>query len=266
MYKKLPTSERTPRSMQQEEDEKYEKMAKQMKMRAVSFESYSFISALLFGFSCMAVKWDNGDYTVFRDAQLSREEDKMIVNTNSSATASQKKVFYLSDDYVADFDSYEVIFLAHMFCMTLCCSLSIYSTMVFAMCSVYVRTGLAIGRLDALVEFLADCAFQRNCAFKAFLGGASLLPGDIILVTFANLLQHGHGMVYIIFLLLPATFVATASGWHIKKIMDTATNTVFAFPPPTVTAGPEEEYEEEDAPENTSDRASGLNCFNCAKK
>ena len=50
-------------------EDDYEKRSKQFKMRAVSFESYAFISALLFGFSCMAVKWDNGDYTLFRDAQ-----------------------------------------------------------------------------------------------------------------------------------------------------------------------------------------------------
>lgn len=253
-YSRLPDAlPSSPKLSDRKTKDDYEKRSKQFKMRAVSFESYAFISALLFGFSCMAVKWDNGDYTLFRDAQLTREEDAMIRNTNASTTAAQKVKYYLSDNYQADMDAYEVIFLAHMFCMTVCCSLSIYSTMVFAMCSVYLRTGLAIGKLDALHEFLDACQFQRNCAFKAFLLGAALLPGDIVLVTFANLLQHGHGMGYIVALLLPATTVACATAFHILKIISVASSTVFAQVLQNATA---EEELSEDESEDCSDRAT----------
>lgn len=268
-YYKLQNDQPSPPNERADEDDKYDKLAKQFKMRAVSFESYAFISALLFGFACMAVKWDNGDYTVFRDAQLSREEDEMLRHTNDTATEKQKVKFYLSDNYQADLDTYEIIFLVHMLIMTVCCSLSIYATMIFSMAAVYLRTGLAIGRLDALSVFLDDCSWQRNCAFKAFLLGAALLPCDIILVTFANLLQHGHGIVYILVLLCPASFVALLMGAHIRAIMTTASNTVFAPVAQKVgTPGsPEELFDEPPAEElaKESGERPGRSYCNCVR-
>merc|ERR1712176_1022141 len=117
-----------------------------------------------------AVKWDNGDYTAFRDAQFSRSETKA-----DPADVAKK---FLGAAYEAPIDIYELFFLMHMFCMTLSCSLSIYSTMVFAMCSLYIRSALSMGRAESLHKFLSDLQFQRECAFKAFIIGSSLMPAD----------------------------------------------------------------------------------------
>lgn len=228
-YRRLPTKAPVD---EDEEEENSKDDQQRFKMRAISFESYAVISALLFGFTCMAVKWDNGDYTSFRDAQLSRKEAKL----DTTDVAKQ----FLGPSYEAPIDWYEMFFLFHMFCMTLSCSLSIYSTMVFAMCSLYIRSALAMGRTESLHQFLLDLQFQRECAFKAFIAGSALMPADIIFVTFTNLSMHGHSTFLIMVLLSPAAFVSVTAGLHVSKILSTASRTVFAGPRDAVSSRPEE--------------------------
>lgn len=191
--------------------EPFEKISEQMKLRAHSFESYAFISALLFAFSCMALKWDNGDYILNREAQ--------------------KTLF--ANNWQAPLDLYEILFLLHMLFMTLACSLSMYSTIVFSLSCVYVQTGLITGHVNGLQQFLRRSQTQRDLAFKAFVLASSLLPCDIILVTFANILQHGHGVFVTLCVVFPGTLVVGVSGMHIAKIIHEASASIFAPPPDT---------------------------------
>jgi len=191
------------------------------KMRAQTFDNYSIVCALIFGFACTGVEWSYGDYLA-NLSFLSRE-----------ATDSVNTIAY----------QLRLVYFAHVSMMVFIASLTMYSTMVFVLSGVYTRTGMSMRALTGLDLFLKDLQGQRDAAFKAFILAATILPLDIILQTFANLMTYGfHQSVLIYVMLTPAVLIAAGSSWHVYDLVRAAGYHLFGVgkpkPPPEPSAQP----------------------------
>jgi len=209
--------EAPPEPEKPSEKEEEEAKIKAHKMRAQTFDNYSIVCALIFGFACTGVEWSYGDYLA-NLAFLSRE-----------ATDSVNTIAY----------QLRLVYFAHVSMMVFIASLTIYSTMIFVLSGVYTRTGMSMRNLTGLDLFLKDLQGQRDAAFKSFILAATILPLDIILQTFANLMTYGfHQSVLIYVMLTPAVLIAAGSSWHVYDLVRAAGYHLFGVGKPKPTPAP----------------------------
>eukprot|EP00927_Polykrikos_kofoidii_P023389 TRINITY_DN21577_c0_g1_i1.p1 TRINITY_DN21577_c0_g1~~TRINITY_DN21577_c0_g1_i1.p1 ORF type:complete len:250 (-),score=25.30 TRINITY_DN21577_c0_g1_i1:144-893(-) len=170
-------------------------------IRAAAFELYAFTSALFAGSTWNAVL-------------MSRE-------------------LYSSDPRQDGADGleafiYRAVPVSHLILMTTAATFSMFSTLVFSLCSLYVKTGLAYGNVEATDAFVQETAVYRRWGFRAFVLTCFVCPIDLSLNMLFYLLQSGISVQTAVLAAIPGCFVGLASTISVVMIMRSARHRVFA--------------------------------------
>ena len=115
--------------------------------------------------------------------------------------------------------------IAFAFCISICVALGSYSTIVYALMTIYSKTALGKGKVEEYANFFESTHRFRTAGFYSFIGTVLMFKLSLVL---SLLLKHENDDAGVRWwIILPAVIVMLVGGLHNAEIISLARELIF---------------------------------------